>query len=69
MRKHIVAVKFKKGGRPQVIESYCENKQCQVRSFEFVIKLYESESIAAKNLHCPLCGRKTSYWLTYGEWK
>ncbi len=53
--------------KPRWIESYCENGDCQVRYFRFLVKTYDGpEKIVAKKLWCPLCGKQRSYWVRDG---
>ncbi len=55
---------FTVSNRNILLESYCENGACQVRYFHFYIKPYDrQETVRAKELYCPLCGKQTSHWV------
>lgn len=53
-----------------VVESYCENPRCSARGFKlFLVKPRVGEKVVrAKDLTCPLCGRKSSRWVQRCEW-
>jgi len=50
--------------QPRILESYCENRGCQVRFFHIAIRPdVRPEIVEAPKLYCPLCGERTSDWV------